>query len=702
MADKQTESPIIEPVGPPIIHTGHTTDVDRSLDLILDGEDATRVLANLDPTSLEFFYELIDSIRQGNDKEALDRLWRVDYIKAPPTIEEFIDDPYWLGEVTCHTDENEGIFPIWRKVLLTDFDLDSKIHNAVVTGSLGVGKSFISVVILLYRIALARLLRNPYNFFSMSRGTQLFYTIISITRAQVQETAFGDALNFMANSPFFIEECGFDPNMMYRSQVIDLGNNVMINAGSKGWHFIGKSVMGILFDEGNFRIESNPNLKAYQMFNEARKRFKSRFQKKATYLPAISLLSSSAADESSFTEQIVKEIAESGDPHQKVYRFSTYVARAHLLEDLNQDRWFRVSYGLRNIEPTILRGWFDADGKLLLASGTPEEQTLEQPAPGCSVEYVPERYFDVYRRDCRGSLQAISGISVGGTHRLFPSTIDIEICIDMAIKDGLKNPCLTELMPISMEDDKNVWDYLDHNSFLMLHRSQVVPRRHPDMLRFAHIDLATETMAGVSICHLLGRQLVEDQKLGEVFKEYRLIVEYDFVLTIIAGQRKPISIGKIFNFFFWLRDKCGFHFGLITADQWQSVLPLQTLEAAGFNVGNVSLDRTSAPYHEWRRGFSEHRIRTYRQNQMIKECEALLDFGDRVEKPEGGSKDTTDGAAGAYWNAVSSASEMGKQTTSAPPSVFQENVFANEEAEKPPIEIPVNIEHPQVDSITII
>lgn len=1421
MSEKETQ-PISEPprIALPastniIVPEGKLDVVDDSLDKILEGEDATKIIAGLDNASRELFYHLVDELRGSEDHDVLDKLWRVDYIKTPPPISEFIEDPYWLGEVTKPSEDNQGIFPIWRNILTTDFDLDSKVHNVVVTGSLGIGKchragdrvlmfdgtikpvehvrpgdrlmgddstsrtvlstskghgkiyevrpsfpkhapslfvngehilclqnthtekvieisvkdwvksshklkadyklyrvpvtwprrpvpldpywlglwlgdgawrevaisskdpeiieyhrqfvrsfglklvdrkprnglacesgvverhesnpvleilrsmglansgesgekfvphgylqndrqtrlqllaglldtggflccpgcyvitlkhrrlaegvaqiastlgyavgfkpilktikqrgfvgdywrvqisgahdvptklarrlssarkirktgsrtgfkvlevgeddyygfvidgnhrylmadctvthnTWISIILLLYRITLAKLLRNPQNFFGMSKGAQIYFTVLSVTREQVGTTAFGDAINFMTHSPFFIEECGFDPEMTYSKQLIPLGNSISINGGSKGWHFIGKNVMGILFDEGNFRLESKPNLKAYQLFNEARQRFKSRFQKKSTYLPAVSILSSSAADESSFTETIIKEIMESSDPNQKVYRSSVYRARAHMLEDLDKDRWFRVSYGLRNVEPTILAGWYDSDGKPI------GEEAHENAAPGCSVEFVPERFFPEFKRDTRGAVQSISGISVGGTHRLFPSTLDIEICIDNATKDGLVNPCKVDLVPISMEDDRNIWDYLDHNKFLTLHRSQIIPRRHPDMLRFAHIDLATETMAGVSICHLIGQQIVEDQKDGVPFKEYRLIVEYDFVLTIIAGQRKPISIGKIFNFFFWLRDKCGFHFGLVTADQWQclqksvrintdrgliqicdveigdlvqsrvgprrvtnrksypnspilrvttddgdiiegtpnhkieaaddvkrawnfhggdwsdttgyewrrldqlkvgdlvhmsqdsvtipdcedaaltrfepgpvdttgllrrwispkkmtpefsewlglvygdgtiglgplidltvlcgdlneartiyrkvfgccpkpdkngqvyglrlssevfsqwlksngfskpvckrknhinsveghipdkvlrssrsvkaaflrglfsaggcvsisgqvtfstshftfandvrillltefgihshllvdkkskkvngklhqgpwyevqlrgteafidkiglsfkskrrklrlqagrkfltrvakvellpeletvydievegdpsyiangfvshnSVMPLETLEAAGFKVGNVSLDRSSAPYHEWRRGFNEHRIRCYRQGQMIKEAENLLDFGDKVEKPEGGSKDTTDSAAGAFWNAVSEAPLGGKTTTSAPPSVFSESSFIGQESERPPIELPLDISYPKDGQVHII
>lgn len=823
-----------------LVKSRPTKQADDSLNRILEGGQADEIINQLDPESRDLFYGLVDELKQSSDKsgDILEQLWRIDYVKTPPTIAEFLDDPYWLGDVTCPTEDNQGIFPIWRKVLTEDFDLDSKVHNVVVTGSLGIGKchragdmvrlynglakpveqvkpgdklvgddwqprnvistakgrgqlytirpvyygwsnplhvngehvlclkhrqtrnivevsvndvlkacddfksvyglyrndgsdpvcftidpenvddyygfvidgnhryimadgvvthnTWLSTILILYRIALAKLLRNPQNFFGMSRGAMIYYTLLSVTREQVGTTAFADALNFMGHSPFFVEECGFNPDKMYADQLIQLGNSIAINGGSKGWHFIGKNVMGILFDEGNFRLENNPNLKAYQLFNEARQRFKSRFQKKRGFLPAISILSSSAADESSFTESVIKEIVTAGDPNQRVYRSSVYKAREHMLEGLDTDRWFKVSHGLRNIEPVILNGWYSKDGKSL------DPEPGEAPMAGCSVELVPERYMPEFRRDCRGSLQAISGISAGGTHRLFPSTIDIEVCIELAEKDGLVNPCKIDRLPLSMEDDRNIWDYLEHTAFLMLSRSIVIPKRHADMLRFAHVDLATENLAGVSICHLIGRAPVHDQKLGVPYSEYRLVVEYDFILTIMAGQRKPISIGKIFNFFFWLRDKCNFKFGLVTADQWQASMPLETLETAGFKVGHVSLDRTSTPYHEWRRGFSEHRIRLFRQQQMISEAENLLDFGAKVEKPIDGSKDTTDSAAGAYWNAISQAAEGVVATHVVAPSLYQDSTIAPQTSEAAPISFNVGRPAPPPTKVHVI
>jgi hypothetical protein len=676
------------PLEQTIVDTGRprrsrTELVDNALEQILEGESVDKILERLSSDEQNLFYELVDKIRTGDvtGAEHLDELWRVDYIKKPPTIEQFIEDEYWLGGILKPTEENPGIFPEWKRVLTRDFDLDSRVHNCVITGSLGTGKTYIMIGgIFLYRIVLARLLRNPQNFFGLSRGSRIFYAVLSLSREVVRDTAFGDMMNFMANSPFFREECQFDPDKKYGDQRIPLGNDIWINAGSKGWHVIGRNVMGVCMDEGNYRLESNPDESAYRLYDEVRTRIANRFQKIAGFLPAISVLASSARDESSFTEKVINDIENANDiTTQLIYRYSVYKIKRHLLK--LKERWFKVSYGLKNVDPSILGGWYDEDGKQL--EGDPHEE----PPNGSRTELVPEDYRESFARNCRTALQSIAGISTGGSHRLFPSLVNLERSIELGEESGLVNPSLTDFLPISREDDKNIWDYLEHTRFLTRRHSRVIPLRHPDELRYAHVDLATESKAGLSICHRIGNQLITDVRDGEPFQEYRLVVEYDFILTIVAGKLRPISFEKIQRFFFWLRDFCGFRFGLITADQWQSTLPLEMLQARDFNTKQLSLDRTKAPYHAWRAGYEDSRIRMYRQHELLREAEKLIE-GDKIDHPPLGSKDTSDSAAGAYFNAITDSELVTTVIRPDEPTIYTDS--SSIEEEKPPIWIDQN------------
>lgn len=701
---------------PAKIVTRHATTerVDRVVQQALTGE---RIIipgsrdSSLTPREQYLLDELLVKIRSG-DMTADGEVWRLDYSKQPPDLEDFILGDQYLGRTWKPIPgENEGIWPAWLKLYSEHLNIDSRIHNMVITGSLGIGKTVMMVTIILYRMCIATMLKNPQNFFGLNRNSNIVYNFLSVTKEAVKDTAFGTALSFMADSPYFVEQCKYDPDLEYSGYRVPMENvlpdgrlsGIWLTAGSKGQHVLGRNLVGIGLDEGNFRLEKDPDLTAYQLYDQVRTRIANRFQKMASYLPALSVIASSAQDESSFTEKVVGEIEESqrllevsnrlkkpdeeiDPPTQIVFRNSVYKIKRHVLTGIGPDHhWFRVAYGLKNMEPYILSGWYKEDGTAIL------DEHHEEPPNGAKTELVPKFYWEAFRRNCKSQLQNLSGISVGGAHRLFPSLVDVEHCIQLSEQEGIKSPLIHGVtrMPISSEDSKNIWDYLDHKAFLTRVSSRIQPIRHPQSRRYAHIDLATQSLAGVGICHLAGAQLVEGLvKAGEPFSEYRLIVEYDFILTICAGQNKPINIGKIQKFFFWLRDMCGYQFGLITADMFQSEMPLQELESKQFTVDKLSVDRDKSVYTAWRAGFEEHRIRLHRNEQMIREAENLLEMDKKFDHPPDGSKDTTDGAAGAFYNAVNSDEKLSLGSHNAP-SVYTGQQVQQSEVEGPPIEIPL-------------
>ena len=145
--------------------------------------------------------------------------------------------------------------------------------------------TFIMVTILLYRMVIATLLRNPHNFFGLTKGTKIIFNLLSVTKAAVTETAFGDAMNFMSNCPYFLDECAYDTDQQYTNFRIPLKNGLMLTAGSKGQHLLGRNVIGVGLDEGNWRLEAEPDTKAYELYNEVRNRINNRFRRVADSRP---------------------------------------------------------------------------------------------------------------------------------------------------------------------------------------------------------------------------------------------------------------------------------------------------------------------------------------------------------------------------------------------------------------------------------
>jgi len=630
----------------------------------------------------------------------LHSLWLLDYRNEAPTIEEFIQDDYYLGTSLHPTENKHGLWPGWQDWLKESANLDSFLHNLVITGAIGIGKSLIMVTLLLYRLCLCALLRDPYAFFGLARGSPIFFLLLSVSLSTVKDTLWPTALKLMAASPFFQEVCNFESNKRYANLTIPLVVNpgmedevrITFTGGSKAQHQIGRNTLVVGIDEANFRLEKNPQQYGYSLFTDVRTRLTSRFQR-GGFMPGLTIVASSAADESSMTEQVIQQIEKDHDRRgQMIVRQAIYRVKP----DLKLRPWnFKVAYGLPNVEPFILRGCYGHNGAVIAPSAEcPAQLSASQDAvpEGAQTELVPGDYYDDFARCTWKALQQHSGISLGGTHRLFPSLVDIEKCLTESAQENVLNPARVPVFIISDEDSRTIRDELVPGTFVTKEQGRYQPSRHPHRKRFAHLDLATTGMAGLAICHLADPPATPGpQAAGCNSLSFRLTVEYDFILTITGGKTRPISFEKILNFIVWLRGTCGYQFGMVTADSYQSTFLLQTLQSRGFETQVQSVDRDKRAYLAWKTGFQEGRIRLYRQDQLLKEVAALIELDKKIEHPAEGTKDTADAAAGAFLNAISSQEFRDLGGFQGPPLIQGVSATATASVQDPfgfPINIP--------------
>ena len=96
------------------------------------------------------------------------------------------------------------------------------------------------------------------------------------------------------------------------------GLHVTLSGGSKQQHLIGRDVLVLGMDESNSRLEADPQAAAYELFSDACARMASRYQRLCGFKPSLSIVASSAGDESSFTERIINEIETSADCRAQV------------------------------------------------------------------------------------------------------------------------------------------------------------------------------------------------------------------------------------------------------------------------------------------------------------------------------------------------------------------------------------------------
>jgi hypothetical protein len=225
----------------------------------------------------QLFLCLATEILAGN-LQLLTQLWLSDYLEVPPTMDQFLFGDRFLGLSLRPAEDNTGIWPGWSQLLCRHYDLDSEVHNAVLTGALGTGKTLMLVVLLLYRLCTTTMLRNPQQFFGVNRTSLLGFVLLSISRATVRDTAFSEALNLLAHSSYFVEVCRFDPTRQYADCRVEMKRllpsgrtcGIVLTAGSKSQHMLGRNLLGVGLDEGNFRLEAEPDLSAHQLYHAAR------------------------------------------------------------------------------------------------------------------------------------------------------------------------------------------------------------------------------------------------------------------------------------------------------------------------------------------------------------------------------------------------------------------------------------------------
>jgi hypothetical protein len=401
-------------------------------------------------------------------------------------------------------------------------------------------------------------------------------------------------------------------------------------------------------------------------------------------MPGLSVVASSAAGESCFTEQRRQQIEKEGDPNgQLVVRQAIYRVKPGLKLC---SWWFRVSYGLPNVEPAILGGCCDSTGKPIApqADCHAEIAASRDPVPqGAHIELVPGDYYDIFVRSPRKGLQQLSGISLGASNRLFPTLVDIQRCLDLSAKENVPIPTTATVISVSDENSRQICEDLNYKTFVRpLGSGAFEPVRHPQRLRYAHVDLAINGLAGVAICHLADPPCYAEKGSPEN-RPFSLVVEYDFILTLAGGKTRPICYDKIMGFFDWLRNLCGFRFGLVTADSFQSEHMLQTLYAKGIKTARQSVDRDKRAYLAWQGGFQGGLIRLYPQAQLLQEAAELIETEEKIERPPNGTKDTTDAAAGAYLNAITSEEVTTLNVPQAPSVVVGISPHANASPDDP-------------------
>lgn len=259
----------------------------------------------MSPEEQAAVFHYLDCMERG-EGDVLDQYVKVEYLEEPVDPLTFLRDDYYLGQVGNH---------MWPQLQRDFVELfEGGYSEAVLTGSLGWGKSFFATCGLAYVLYQMSCLANPQEVYGLATGTSLAIALLSATREAARRVPLAELGNKLQLSPYFKEKCPYKiAATMYEIRFPT--KKMMVVAGSTSSAAIGTNVFAGFLDEmafmgGRRQLDKSGRMvevdKSEVLTKAIVRRMKSRFMK-AGKLPGLMFLVSSKEKPVTFIEQRIEE-----------------------------------------------------------------------------------------------------------------------------------------------------------------------------------------------------------------------------------------------------------------------------------------------------------------------------------------------------------------------------------------------------------
>lgn len=539
----------------------------------------------------------------NQDTAFLEQTDQVLYKRHCPTIEEFLDNKFYMGY------SNATLYPYWKERLMEIFAPNSPIRKTIFGGSIGVGKSTVARKAFLYVLYRVLCLRYPRAVFNVDADATLMAMIISMTLQQVYETNMLPFTKLLETMPCFQKVMSmrsfenFDltndrvpiPYVVEKSTAtIYFPDNIIIGCGSGMNHTIGKNLFTTFLDEMNEKGVED----ALELLNSVDNRFSSRFA--GVDLVFQSIVSSARTTNSPIGEYIKR--LPKNDPSililsPKLWDIKTDPAF------LGDGSTFPVMVGNGSIPSKIITdpGELKAieDGKYI-------------PPTGCEIIQVPTVYKSKFELQLDQSIQDIAGMTTSDNNSVFRDTTllqDTELTPEIQLEANLKdNTDLLACLPpgIFEKNLQGKWQFC----------------RAPLAERYVHLDLSGggsdgQCDSGICVLH-------KEWQLNPMTNQKDTIYVVDLIIAVNAKNK--IDLQAIQNFIINLVAERNVNIHTVSADQYQSKILLDTFEVSGYftKVEKVSVDMKPEPYLNASRLIESGMVKIGTCPKLIKELEALI------------------------------------------------------------------------------
>ena len=566
--------------------------------------------------------------------ELYNKLLYGDYAEIPVDIDTFLHDKNYLGNGLIDPDGRFTVFPFWVNMLKDLFpdNITTRYNTLILTGAIGLGKSFVAVLAMLYLLYRMLCLKDPYTHYGLQPIDKITFSLINVTIDAAKGVAWDKLQQLVQSSPWFMAH----GTVSGRSEIVWAPEKrIELVVGSNNNSVIGRAVFSNFTDEVNFSAMTTDieKIKAKQktLISQVDARMQSRFMK-GTTLPTLQIIASSKSSDQSFLDGYINTKKKNNSKTTLIVDEPQWVVR----NDKDSDVKFYVAVGNKFLASEVL------------PLDTPENVIDSYRAKGYMMLQVPIGYYEAFLDNVELALTDIAGISTTSALKYISGVRLNEIKINT-----YSNPFQKDIIEVGTGDELQYSQFFDIDS---------IPPNLRSKPMYVHLDMSKSgDKTGIAGVWIMGKR-ASDSSADDGKEAYYRVA---FSVSIKAPKGREISFEKNRAFVRWLKRQ-GLKIKGVSFDTYQSAQLSQQLEADGFNVKVISVDRLDnvpgtntkvcLPYAFLKSTIYEHRI------ELFEKCDLLTDEIVGLEKePDGhinhpengayGSKDQVDAVCGALFNA---------------------------------------------------
>lgn len=520
--------------------------------------------------------QILSQMASTGESDILDDLKFSDFDEIPVDIDTFLDDDRYLGKGLWAIDKVTGerkctLFPYWRETLHKLFpdNLTTAYNTLILTGSIGLGKTQMAVLAMLYLLYRMLCLKDPYGYYGMMPIDKITFSLLNITIDTAKGVAWDKLQQLIQNSEWFMSHGSLNASRVAPTWQPD--KHIELIFGSSNNHVIGRALFSNISDEVNFSAGNLKNVEAQKkklrkMIAQIDARMVSRFGK-GTFLPTLNIIISSKDTEQSFLDDYIKRKA-------------------------NDDRTLTIDEPQWTVRPD--KGTPDDPGAFYVAVGG--KMLAHELLPVNADETMISAYRDkgyqlikippIFRRDFETNLdQAL--MDIAGISSVSAAKFLSGARLKEAKTVSYENPFIRDVIEVGDAPD----DVIQYANFFDLSKVNSEDKAKP---LFIHLDMSTGSKGkgdktGIAGVWITGKTPSAPGQDSSLSLHYKLA----FSVSIKAPKGYNISFVKNQNFIKWLRDQ-GFAVKVVSADTFQSAAVLQELALAGFKTQIQSVDRVNA------------------------------------------------------------------------------------------------------------